>query len=127
MKEMIYQNTLVREWLAIGEYKGFKYRILNLGTHPTAYVNIPEGHKFFGKDNNEIILNCNGGCTYSRPYIIEENKTRNTSLGWWIGWDYAHADDFQILPSGKEWPGKKWTTEDILQEVKSVIDKNLKS
>ena len=38
MKEMIYSPHRKREILHSGEYNGYKFCILNLGTHPTAYV-----------------------------------------------------------------------------------------
>ena len=46
MKEMIYSNEHKREvldkgYINEGEYT-FEYIILNLGTHPTAYISIPQ-------------------------------------------------------------------------------------
>ena len=38
MKEMVYSSTHTKEVLHSGEYKGYKFCILTLGTHPTAYV-----------------------------------------------------------------------------------------
>lgn len=38
MKEMIYSAEQKKEVLFSGEYKGHKFCIMNLGTHPTAYV-----------------------------------------------------------------------------------------
>lgn len=38
MKEMVYGATPKCEVLHHGEYKGYKFYIINLGTHPTAYV-----------------------------------------------------------------------------------------
>lgn len=39
--EMEYQNTRVKQYrLADGEYKGFRYYVLSLGTHPCAYVDV---------------------------------------------------------------------------------------
>jgi hypothetical protein len=46
------------------------------------YVSIPEGHKFYGKNYDELYeLDVNGGLTYSEP---EES-------GWVVGFDTAHS------------------------------------
>ena len=39
MKKMIYSSKAKRELLGKGKYLGYNYYILNLGTHPTAYIN----------------------------------------------------------------------------------------
>ncbi len=99
--------------LAYGDYKGYQYAIISHGTHPTAYVRIPQGHPYFKKDTSEIELYVHGGFTYSGKAIWEEDNN------YWIGWDYAHAGDFlPFLPGDK---GKKWTTRKVFNEVKSLI------
>ena len=40
-KQMEYQKERKEEILCEGMYKNFQFYILNLGTHPTAYVEIP--------------------------------------------------------------------------------------
>lgn len=37
-KEMVYQSGRIREVLFRGQYEGYKFAIVNLGTHPVAYV-----------------------------------------------------------------------------------------
>ena len=49
-KEMIYQADRKIEILETGTCFGLLYYILNLGTHPTAYVRIPKNNKFYGKE-----------------------------------------------------------------------------
>ena len=46
MKNMIYQTEFKREVLDTGYCLGLLYFILNLGTHPTAYIKIPENSKY---------------------------------------------------------------------------------
>jgi len=50
---------------------------------------------------------------------------------YWIGWDYAHAGDFSgynLLLELKEsldsheLHNKKWTTEELIEEVKKAIE-----
>lgn len=124
MKDMIYNINKEREILDTGRYKGFNYYIINLGTHPVAYIEIPKGHKLYGKGYEEIDLNVHGGLTYADKYLwITESSKKE---GWFIGWDYAHCGDYtgyeEMYPKKYRTGGKKWTTEEILEEVKEGID-----
>ena len=129
MKEMVYINGEKREWLDHDEYKGYEYVIMSLGTHPTAYVGIPgaEANAIFQKEDLEESnrINVHGGITYENSFIRDENKNEYSNGKWWIGWDYAHICDYM---SGKDYgqSGKKWTTKEILEEVKSVVDQIIK-
>ena len=115
MKEMVYGNRKKPEVLYSGDYKGHKFAILNLGSHPTAYI-----------ENKMAITDCydcrldnvgvHGGFTYcDQGYWDEESKKTS-----WLGWDYAHCDDYHY--SDTPWDGKQWTTAEIYDEVKSVIE-----
>lgn len=125
MKEMIYSNKNKRELLYEGTYLAFKYYILNLGTHPTAYVEIPKQHKYFCKDYNDIDIDVHGGLTYSGDWLMvsEDKKIENS---WFLGWDYAHCDDycgFYLFDTDfLNEHTKKWTTEEIIKDCKSVIE-----
>lgn len=125
MKEMVYTNDHKREWLDHGEYKGYEYVIMNLGTHPTAYVGIPavEANTLFQEEDLEDSdsINVHGGITYENSYIRDENKNEYSNGKWWIGWDYAHLYDYTPDNDYGQYR-KKWTTEEILEEVKSVVD-----
>lgn len=123
-KQMIYQSKRKIEILFEGKYKGYQFYILNLGTHPTAYVEIPIESKLFGKNYEEIYcmgidIDVHGGLTYSDTYLQDIKKDT-----WFIGWDYAHYDDY--MPPyegiGYEYQGKKWTTEEIFEDVVSCIE-----
>ena len=129
IKPMIYQKDRKMELLHKGEYKGYNFYILNLGTHPTAYIEIPKEHKLYGKDYNEIYemgydIDVHGGLTYSDDELMCV-KSEN----WFIGWDYAHCDDYagyyeeDFLRHLSEMRKlKKWTTEEIIEECKSAIN-----
>lgn len=122
---MIYQKDRKIELLHCNEYKNYKYYILNLGTHPTAYVAIPKGHKLWELDYNDIYdmdydINVNGGLTYSSHELMCID-----SEDWFIGWDYAHCCDYmgyyedgEFLAEGT----KKWTTEEIIKECEIAIE-----
>ena len=122
MKEMNYGSKRKKEVLDTGTCFGLFYWILNLGTYPTAYVKIPESHKYWLKDYSDIDIEVHGGLTYSKDYLnISENQKIE---GWFIGWDYAHFGDYvgyeEHVPSRYRTGGKKWTTEEIQKEVYDV-------
>ena len=118
MKEMVYQKTPIREVLDCGTIDGYAYAILSLGTHPTAYVNVPAGHPAYKKDYNKIDMDVHGGLTYGSS-ILRTSKTDSLD-GWWLGWDYAHYTDYSgCFPS--EWDQKRWTTEEIMEDVKTAV------
>lgn len=127
MKEMIYSNERKREMLDKGCINEggytFEYIILNLGTHPTAYISIPQNHKYYKKDWEDIDLQVHGGITYSESYLHLSEDIEIS--GWYIGWDYAHLMDWyggdDDLELWTEFKRKKWTTEEILEEVKEAI------
>ncbi len=127
-KEMKYQENRKIEVLAEGKYKNYQFYILNLGTHPTAYVEIPKTSKLYKKTcyelyDNGIDIEVHGGLSYSNNCL---NLDTDKKEGWFIGWDYAHYDDYDgceiMYPLSLQSGGKKWTTKEILEEVFNVID-----
>ena len=50
MKEMVYMNKSILDLLDSGIYNGYQYRIVSRGLHPCAYVELLEGHKYYGLD-----------------------------------------------------------------------------
>ena len=114
---MKYSKERKIEVLATGYCFGLLYYILNLGTHPTAYIKIP-GSINIDKDK----LDVHGGITYSKNHLwISENQKID---GEFIGWDYGHYGDYagyeEILPKEIRTGGKKWTTTEIYKEVREV-------
>ncbi len=130
-KQMKYGYERKREILAEGKYKNYQFYVMNLGTHPTAYVEIPQSSKLFKKDYDDIYdfvdINVHGGLTYSDDNLsISETKIVS---GWFIGWDYAHYGDFygydlhpKNISLGLTVGGKKWSTEEILEDVMNCIE-----
>jgi len=117
MKQIVYSNHRKLEVVDEGEYRGVKYAILNHGTHPTAYVE----NIICLTDDKPLYSNIDvhGGFTYcDLPYWKDEKDAV------YLGWDYAHYGDCMGYDS--IWrDGKKWTYEEILAEVHSVIDQLL--
>lgn len=123
IKPMIYSINRLKsaEQIAAGTYKNFDYYVLNLHTHPTAYVDVtdsPLNEVFYG----DIDISCHGGFTYSASSLKTVDKK-----GWFIGWDYAHYGDYidygNAALNNMFLNDKKWTTEEIVEECKNVINK----
>lgn len=122
MKEMKYGAKETREVLDTGYCLGLLYYIMNLGTHPTAYIKIPKNNKYYGKDIYDVDIEVHGGVTFSNDHLwIDKNQKLD---GWFIGWDYAHYGDYggyeELLPKEFRAGGKKWTTKEIFAEVKEA-------
>ena len=117
MKEMKYCRDRKIEVLATGYCLGLLYYILNLGTHPTAYIKIPDNLNI-----DEDKLEVHGGITYSDNHLWISEKQKIE--GKFIGWDYAHYGDYvgyeEIFPKKIRTREKKWTTYEIFEEVKEV-------
>ena len=124
VKEMVYSKERKREMLATGYYFGLLYYVLSLGTHPTAYVKIPESHWLYNIDNyDDMPIDCHGGLTYCENFLYVDKEQE--IKGKFIGWDYAHCDDYapyydDLLETRLAENSKKWTTQEILKEVKEV-------
>ena len=125
MKEMIYGERKENpDVLYSGEYKEHKFAILNLGTHPTAYIEDKvglSGYEDFRLDGVSV----HGGFTfYDTGYWGDEHKKIS-----WLGWGYGHSGDFMGYYS-TDYPfyysSKQWTTAEIYEEVKSVIRQIIK-
>lgn len=130
-KSMEYKATGSFDVLADATYKGYRFLIVSYGTHPCAYVVLPETSKFYGKNyENEIFDDLNfhvhGGLTYSEWGL----KRLLGKKAYLIGWDYAHYSDFTGYafsnPFFLQGDEKKWSTEEIYEEVKEVIDEIIK-
>lgn len=111
MKEMVYSDKRSIDTLDRGKYLGYHYVVRNYETHPCCYISIPNGEAI-----NASFLPCHGGVTYCEDeYPFQEEPTDGF---YWIGWDYAHGCD----AFGLSFSGKRWTTEELVQECKDVIE-----
>ena len=122
-KPMVYQAKRLTppEQIARGTYKGLDYYVLNLGTHPCAYIDVTDT-SLHDIEYEEIDIIVHGGLTYSRPFLATVDKT-----GWFIGWDYGHYGDFtgadMMFPPELQFGGKQWTTEEIVIHCEDVINR----
>ena len=132
MEEMVYQNERICKLLHLGKYQDYEYFILSLGTHPTAYIDLGPakfleiGERKIGEtvvgyelktfSTGDIFVH--GGITYERYGLKDDEGPLVSDMNFVIGWDYAHLGD----QFGKSTiMGTKYTTDMILEEVKSVI------
>ena len=124
--EVELDKTLMRKPSKIldsGQCFGFNYYIISFGSHPCSYVEIPNNHKLYNKKYMDIEdkIEVHGGLTYScnKLYGVDD-----TGIKWFIGWDYGHAFDYQLIGriDGKliEWEGHRWTLEELRQDVFDV-------
>lgn len=80
MKKMIYDMKIKRELLYSGNYKCYNFYIMNLGLHPTAYIELPKEHKYSNiNDYDDIDLQVHGGITYIEKKFtyIRTRKIKN--------------------------------------------------
>ncbi len=110
-----YYHELIEE----GEYNGITYIIGFYFNHAVAYIFVNKWRCIVEPD--DIERQPHGGFTfdsYSLGFVEYE--------GWFIGWDYAHAGDYQKLQN-TEIKGKVWTLEEVRQECHEVIDSLIKA
>lgn len=113
-KPMKYIDKPICERIAQGTYKGIDYYVINLGKYPCAYVDIT-GTWMYEMGYAEYEIDCHGGLTYGEKTLATVEKE-----GWFIGWDYGHCGDY--CSYARSPLSKKWTTEEIVEECKNVID-----
>lgn len=120
-----------------GRSHGFTYYILDLGSHPTAYVKVGKKHPLYncpyGSEKTDAIDVVHGGLTYSADHLCYDGKTIK---GWFFGWDYAHAGDryamntYGISEFGEAMKtafmrklvagDKSWTTQEIIEDAENI-------
>jgi hypothetical protein len=109
--ENYYKGDDVCRLVESGEYRGYMWEIRTMGSHPCAYVIMPDGHPLKGMLYDEadryIGKDVNGGLTYG-----SNSK---------FGWDYAHCDDYYAC-SDYKFEGRVWIREDILEQIHACID-----
>lgn len=123
--EMVYKPSRDMdncEILAAGSYFGVPYFVCSLGNHPVCYIEV-SGIKELnceGYDSEAVRNYCahepHGGFTwsdYSAPALNDGSK-------WFLGWDYAHCDDYSVFEKCRR-GGRKWTTAEMVEEAKKVI------
>lgn len=130
-KPMIYykERLTPAEVLSIGQYKRYDFFIVNMGTHPTAYVRIPKTHPFYEKhydEANPAPKGFLGGIFTFAEHSAHFDGHLDSLIprGWYLGWDYAHIGDYignPFRPFNPE-TERKYTTEEMIEDCKTVIN-----
>lgn len=121
IKQMVYgERKEIPEVLCEGRYKNHKFVILNLGTHPAAYVEDKIGIKSY-YDFRFSKVYVHGGFSFNDVGYWGKNSEKQK----WVGWDYTHSGDFKgAYPEiNLFFKPKKWTTAEIYEQVKRAINK----
>ena len=135
-KEMIYQAQSSHEVLVDNAYKGYRYMIISYGQYPCAYVALESWHPCYKKQYDHFNIDCHGGLSYSEHGLRAPKKNGRvrkviSNDFWVIGWDYNHVHDYNGAYESEQSKkmlgnfllmGKKWTTQEIIEEVKEVIE-----
>lgn len=120
----MYKNDGIHKMVATGDFHGFPFFVATLaGSHPVAYIEIPDGHKMRFNVMIEKKIQCHGGITF-----YEKDLWCADHPGWFIGMDFAHKGDCsyrdnvaRLLLDDEATPtGRKWTIEEIKAEVESI-------
>lgn len=109
------------------EYKGYSCEVVAFMGHYNGYVDLPKTSPYFGKNTDDIPIECHGGLTYAKP---------NEKV-WRIGFDCAHAwdliDTTGLDPVSQEFLNKTneiflkmggsfKDLEYVMIELKSIVD-----
>ena len=128
---MVYAPYRESEIIARNIYKGVEYFVVNIGTHPCAYVvcdkEFLDNHKDEWGDIDGISVH--GGVTYTDKLSDLSAFCGDPELKevYCFGWDYGHAGDWSgYLTDLQNNGSRKYTTEMVVEDCKDVIDQYLK-
>lgn len=107
----LYSDVRFERIIEKGEYRGHKYLIRSLGSHPCAYVTVNVTNCDFDDLDGGLDVNYKSW-EWSRFQGMEGSES-------WIGWDYGHAGDYN--PEFCE-DGRKYTTDDLRADCRKTID-----
>ena len=119
LKPMIYKNIKETKVLCHNTYLDYEFYIISEGLFPIALITVQKNSKLYLKDPDYINIK-----------VKLENEVSITKEGkdskWCIIWDYSHFGDFtgeQFLypPEFRNENSHKYTTEEILRDVKTNI------
>ena len=130
-RPMVYAAYRESEIIARNIYKGVEYFVVNIGTHPCAYVVCDK--EFLDKHKDEWGdidgISVHGGVTYMGELSDLSAFCGDPKLKevYCFGWDYGHAGDWSgYLTDFQNEGSRKYTTEMVVEDCKDVIDQYLK-
>lgn len=120
-QEMVYNSMFSRDIetkiLYLEKFEDGAILVLNIrGSHPCAYVQMdtPDYDSIPDYDSVDVFEGeVHGGFTFF-------GSMKHLCLnGIWLGWDYGHLGD---AIHDEDTRGKRWTTDEIISEVKKVYE-----
>jgi hypothetical protein len=118
MNQVAYDGKKKKEVVYEEDYKGHHIVIVSHGTHPCAYVSAGKAEAKLPKSYFDFDISCHGGVTFYSDLRYVDKKFGQQI---YVGWDYAHLDDYYRFGE-ISFDGKKWTAEEILEEAHRVTD-----
>lgn len=81
------------------EYKGFPCVVMMQALcFRTGYVGLDKTSMYYGKNYDEIPVDCHGGLTYGDSYLAQQGDEDM----WWIGFDTGHYGDGKDYDAARE-------------------------
>lgn len=116
--------------------------IIDRGGWPCSYIKMPENvyqnhveSTNWDGNYDDVDVSVHGGVTfgtYGTLYIRGEQdfvSDNRIPVGYWIGWDYAHAGDYCYRGRDDRYPfkfdpaiEKKYTTEELIEEAHEALE-----
>jgi hypothetical protein len=109
-------GTIYAEW----EEDGYKLLIMRGPASLCAYIGVPKGHPLYGKDYDEVDIDCHGGLTFSGEGSQDTSVYRTPGY-WYFGWDYAHFGDVNFYDDPYMVGWHKWTPKEVYLEMKPAL------
>ena len=96
---------------------GYKLAVVNVGgLHHCAYVQFPGVENIGSYDDIHVDAHVHGGFTFLG------SLSRYGLDGVWLGWDYAHYNDYMFRSYRSCMPGEKmWTTTEVVEEGLDIL------
>ena len=120
-KQMIYSSKEKRECIALDEYKGYMFAVMNYGSHPCCYIRVKREDSFYEAEKADIPLTVHGGRITFKQNSLKLSKTQSIS-GRWIGWDYSGFGDQVLMPNSYVLNGHAFTIEELIDDCMDVIN-----
>lgn len=101
--------------LASGCYKWHNFKIVSRSYYPLIYIRVSELYSWYLSYIGTEHIEVHGGITFNKM-VLDSLFLENGC--WWIGWDYNQpGDDF-----GDWGTGKRYTTEELLNDMMAAVD-----
>lgn len=95
--------------------------IIYMGMHPCAYVECDTN--YYGNEFGDEPVHW--GFTFYDTLLHWKNELpgydEEKMKKYYIGWDYGHLSDYATYKD-QNFEGKKWTTDEIIEEIKRAVE-----